>query len=157
MNEITTISEAKEFVLENEDSVESLISPSDLIHQDIDKWENADIERLKDELYGSMDVWTYGIDHPYGNMIESIAITQFLNDIPRIRFDHLVFDDITECVVNGYWPYGSELGDNNPNMQDMREYVYEVKENIDYFHEYETEIRMEIESFIIEARLKNLE
>jgi hypothetical protein len=42
-------------------------------------------------------------------------------------------------------------------MQDMREYVYEVKENIDYFHEYESEIRMEIESFIIEARLKNLE
>ena len=155
-NDIETLQEAKEYVFENEDSIKRIISPSDLIHQDIDNWDNADIDRLKDELAGSMgDSWTYGINHPYGDLIERIAVNRFLEDIPRIRFSHLVFDNIQECVKNGYWPYGSELGDKNPDKWDMREIVYEVKEDIDYFHEYESEVLQEIEASMIEARLKD--
>jgi hypothetical protein len=157
-NSITTIEEAKEYVLDNEDPIDILINPSNLIHQDIKSWDNVDIDRLRDELAGGMgDSWTYGINHPYGDLIESIAIERFIEDIPDVRFKHLVFDNIRDCVKNGYRPYGSELGNENPNREDMRQIVYEVKDNIDYFHEYEDEVRYEIESYIMDARLKNLE
>ena len=155
-NDIETLQEAKEYVYENEDSIKRIIDPSDLIHQDIDNWDNVNMDMLRDELGMSMsDAWTYGIDHPYGSLIEEIAVIRFIEDIPSIRFKHLVFDTIQECIKNGIRPYGSELGDKNPNKWDMREIVYEVKEDIDYFHEYETEVRQEIEASMIEARLKD--
>ena len=155
-NNIETLKDAKEYVFENEDSIKRIIDPSDIRMQDINEWDNADMDMLRDELGMSMgDAWTYGINHPYGDLIERIAVIQYIDDMPTIRFDHLVFDTVQECVKNGYWPYGSELGDKNPNKWDMREIVYEVKEDIDYFYEYEQEVMQEIEASIIEARLKD--
>jgi len=155
-NDIETLKEAKEYVYNQEDSIKRMIAPSDIRNQDLESWDNADIDMLRDELGMSMgDVWTYGINHPYGSLIERIAVIRFIEDMPSIRFKHLVFDTIQECVKNGIRPYGSELGDKNPNKWDMREIVYEVKEDIDYFHEYEQEVRQEIEASILEARLKD--
>ena len=155
-NDIETLKDAKEYVYEQEDSIKRIISPSDLIHQDIDNWDNADMDMLRDEIGMSMgDAFTYGINHPYGDLIERMAVIQYINGLPSIRFKHLVFDTVEECVKNGIKPFGSELGDKNPDKWDMREIVYEVKEDIDYFHEYETEVRQEIEASIIEARLKD--
>lgn len=155
-NEIETLKDAKAYVYQNEDSIKRIIAPSDLVHQNVDNWDNVDKDLLREELGMSMgDVWTYGINHPYGNLIEDMAIVLFIDDMPKIRFDHLVFDTVKECVKNGYWPYGSELGDKNPNKWDMQNIVYEVKSDIEYFHEYETEVQQEIEASIIEARLKD--
>jgi len=155
-NEIETLKDAKAYVYQNEDSIKRIIDSSDIRMQDIDNWNNADIDLLRDELGMSIgNAWTYGINHPYGDLIERIAVIRFIEDMPIIRFKHLVFDTIQECVKNGIRPYGSELGDKNPNKWDMREIVYDVKEDIDYFHEYESEVLQEIEASIIEARLKD--
>jgi len=155
-NDIETMKKAKKYVYENEDSIKRIISPEDIRMQDINEWDNADMDMLRSELGMSMsDAFTYGINHPYGSLIERIAVIRFIEDMPTIRFKHLVFDTIQECVKNGIKPFGSELGDRNPDKWDMREIVYEVKEDIDYFHEYETEVRQEIEASIIEARLKD--
>jgi hypothetical protein len=152
--DITTMAEAKNYVLNNEDPIDMLINPSDLIHQDIESWDNVDIDRLRDELAGGMgDSWTYGINHPYGDLIERIAIERFVEDMQRISMDHLnpeVFRGIEDMVIEGYWPYQT-------NNKEIRELVYEWKDDIEFFHEYESEVMYEIESYIIDARLKNLE
>ena len=158
MNErdIETLQEAKAYVYEQEDSIRGIIAPSDIRMQDIDQWNNADKELLREELAMSMgDAYTYPTNHPYSSLIERIAVIQYIDNLPSIRFKHLVFDTVEECVKNGIKPFGSELGHKNPDKWDMREIVYEVKDEIDYFHEYETEVRQEIEASILEARLKD--
>lgn len=158
MNErdIETLKDAKEYVFDQEDSIKRIISPSDVRRQDIDSWSEADTELLKDEIAMSMcDGWMFPTNHPYSSLIERIAVIQYINDLPSIRFKHLIFDTVEECVKNGIKPFGSELGERNPDKWDMREIVYDVKDEIEFFYEYETEVRQEIEASIIEARLKD--
>jgi len=152
MQEIETLQEAKEYVYNQEDSIKKIISPSDLIHQDITEWDNADKELLRDELVGSMgDSWTYGINHPYGDIIEQLAVKQFVDDMQRIPMNDLnpeIYKGIEDMAVNGYWP-------NQTNRQEIEEIVYEWKDDIEFFHEYESHVMQEIEASIIDARLKD--
>jgi hypothetical protein len=148
--DIETLKDAKAYVFEQEDSIKSLINPSDLFHQDLESWDNADIDRLRDELAGSMgEAWTYGINHPYGDIIRDIAVNQYVDDMVRIPRDHLVFGNNPEkCVQEGYWLH-------EWSRDFVTELVYENMENIEFFHEYEDNVRMEIEASILEARLKD--
>ena len=149
-NDIETLKEAKEYVFENEDSIKRIIDPSDLIYQDIDNWENTDTDILRDEIGMSLgDSWTFGINHPYGDLIRDIAVNRFVSDMIRIPRDHLVFgNDPEKCTKKGYWL-------NEWSRDFVTELVYENLDDIDYFHEYESEILQEIEASMIEARLKD--
>jgi len=149
-NDIETMKKAKEYVYENEDSIKRIIDPSDIRMQDIDNWDNADMDMLRDELGMSMsDAFTYGINHPYSDLILSVAVNRFLSDMLRIPKSHLVFgNDPEKCAKEGYWL-------NEWNRDFVTELVYENLENIDYFHEYESEVLQEIEASMIEARLKD--
>jgi len=151
MQEFETLQEAKEYVYKQEDSIKKIISPSDLIHQDITEWDNADKELLRDELAGCMgDAWTYGINHPYGDMIEQLAVKRFVDDMQRVPMNDLnpeIYKGIEDMAVNGYWP-------NQTSRQEIEEIVYEWKD-IEFFHEYEQEVMQEIEASIIDARLKD--
>jgi len=151
-NDIETMKDAKEYVYENEDSIKRIIDPSDIRMQDIDNWDNVDMDILRDELGMSMsDAFTYGINHPYGSLIERIAVIRFIEDMTRIPMEHLnpeKFLGIEDMVIEGYWPYQT-------NKQEIIELVHEWNSDIDYFHEYEQEVRQEIEASIIEARLKD--
>jgi len=148
-----TLQEAKSMVYNQEDSIKQLIDPSDLTHQSIESWNNVDKELLKDELVGSMgDAWTYGINHPYESLIEELAVKRFVGDMQRVRKNDLnpeKFKELEDMAVSGYWP-------NSVSRDEIVEAVWEIKDNIDYFHEYEQEVMFEIEDSIIEARLKDL-
>jgi len=152
MQEFETLQEAKEFVYNEEDSIKALISPSDLVHQDIEEWDNADKELLREELAMSMgDAWTYGISHPYGDIIEQLAVKQFVDDMQRVPMNDLnpeIYKGIEDMVIQGYWPYET-------NRQEIEELVYEWNSDIEFFHEYESHVMQEIEASIIEARLKD--
>jgi len=149
-NDIETMKDAKEYVYENEDSIKRMIDPSDIRMQDIDNWDNADMDMLRDELGMSMsDAFTYGINHPYGDLILSVTVNRFVSDMSRIPNSHLVFgNDPEKCVKEGYWL-------NEWNRDFVTELVYENLEDIEYFHEYESEVLQEIEASMIEARLKD--
>lgn len=149
-NNIETLEDAKEYVFENEDSIKRIIDPSDIRMQDINELDNADMDMLRDEIGMSMgDAWTYGINHPYGDLIRAIAVNRFVSDMLRIPKNHLVFgNDPGKCVKKGYWL-------NEWNRDFVTELVYENLDDIDYFHEYESEVLQEIEASIIEARLKD--
>lgn len=146
-----TLEEAKAIVRENENSITRIINPEDLTHQDISSWEEVDIERLKEELAMSIsEAWTYGIDHPYEDMIKEVAVNQYVDDMLRVPFDHLVFESREKCVIEGHWLF-------KMSREEVTEIVWENMEDIDHFHEYENEVMQEIESAIIEARLSDLE
>jgi hypothetical protein len=153
MSELT-LSEAKEKVKNQEESITKIIDPNDLIHQDVESWDNVDIDKLKDELYGSIgDAWTYPHSHPYASMIESIAVNQFVEDMQRIPFEHLnpeIFKGPEDANVEGYWLY-------DQSREEVRNVVYEWKDDIEFFHEYEDNVRMEIDSAILDARIEDLE
>jgi hypothetical protein len=150
--DIETLQEGKEYVYNQEDSIKRIIAPSDIRMQDLESWDNADMDRLRDELGISLgEGWTYGIDHPYGELIESIAVNRYVEDMTRIPMDHLnpeMFGGIEDMVCSGYWPYET-------SRDEIRNLVWEWNDNIDYFHEYEQEVMQEIEASILEARLKD--
>ena len=149
-----TLEEAKEKVREKEDSIQSLINPSDLTHQNVDTWEKVNVEKLREELaMGMGDAWTYGINHPYGDLIEELAVNRYVEDMQRVPKNDLnpeKFKGIEDMVISGYWPYET-------SREEIRELVWEWNEDIEFFHEYEFEIMQEIESAILEARLKDFE
>jgi hypothetical protein len=149
-----TLAEATDMVKKQENSIDMYINPNDLIHQDIDSWDNVDIDKLKDELAASMsDSWTYGINHPYESLIQELAVNLYVEDMQRIKENHLnpeEFNSIEHMVMRGYWV-------NSMNRQEVTELVYENMENVAYFHEYENEALQEIENAILEARIEGLE
>jgi hypothetical protein len=149
MSDKLTLSEAKEQVRENEPSINELIPISD-INQNVESWENVDKDKLADSIHMDMgDAWTYGINHPYGDMILELAINRFIDDMVRVPFNHLnpdKFNTRAKAVIEGYWLY-------DMSKNEVRELVYENHESIDFFHECENEVMQEIESAIIEARL----
>jgi hypothetical protein len=149
-NDIETLQEAKAYVYEQEDSIKRIIAPSDVRRQDLDNWEECDTDMLREELGMSLgEAWTYGINHPYGDLIETIAVKQYVEDMTRIPRDHLVFGNNPEkCVQEGYWLY-------EWSRDFVSELVYEQRENIEFFHECEDKVRMELEASILEARLKD--
>lgn len=147
-NEPISKQEVRSIVMNETDSINKVISPNDLIHQDIDSWDNVDIDRLKDEL--AYNDYTYGINHPYDNLIFELAVSLYMDNMTRIKLDHLVFDELTECVTRGYWPYGE-------NKYIIQETINEYHEDIDFFYEYEQEAQQFVESCMMDAQIDGLE
>jgi len=149
MQNETTLSEIKEQIKQEEPSMNELISIED-INQNVDSWDNVDKDKLADSMHMDMsDAWTYGINHPYDDTIRELAVSRFVDDMQRVPMDDLnpdKFGGIEDMAVNGYWP-------NSVSRDEITEIVYEWKDDISFFHEYEQEIMFEIEASIIEARL----
>ena len=137
----------EQIVKENTDPIELLIEPSDLTHQDIESWENVDIYKLKDELY-------YDI-HEVANsfherLIQDLALELFIEDMIQINPEHLVFEEKEDMVREGYWPFQT-------SYSEVGELAYEVKEDIEYYHEYEYKARSHVEAGLVKGYLKNME
>lgn len=146
--------EVREKIQEQAESITQLINPSDLIHQDIDSWEDADMDKLKEELHTNVEGW-HGMapSHPYENLIQELAVALYIEDMVRIPFDdlnHVKYSDRDTCVREGYWLYDMS----NTEVLDR---VHENKEEIDHFHEYESEAQMFVESCVIDAQIQELE
>jgi hypothetical protein len=141
-----TLPDVKEQVRKEEPSMNELISIED-VNQDVNSWENVDKDKLLDGI--AMDAWTYGINHPYGDTIRELAVKHFVDDMRRMPKDHSnpdKFETIADMAIEGYWPYTT-------SREEITEIVRENIENIEFMYEYEDEIRQEIESAIIDARL----
>jgi len=150
MSEKLTKKEVREMVQENEDSITRIISPSDLIHQDISNWENADMTMLKDELHDSLSEWHFMATHPYEDLIQELAVSLYMDEMVRIPFDHLVFESRDKAVIEGYWLYDMD----NREIMDR---IHENKEDMEFFHEYEQNAQMFIESCVIDTQVQELE
>ena len=150
MKEIMTKAKAKELVHENTESITKIIDVSDLIRQNVDSWDNVDIDLLKDELYDSLSEWSYQATHPYESLIQELAVGLFIESMQRVPYDHLVFESRDKCVKEGYW-----LHDMNKN--EILNRVIKNKNQIEYFYEYERESQMFIESCVIDSQVKELE
>jgi len=137
-------------VQENTDPIEMVISPSDLIHQDIDSWENVDIDRLKDELHENMSEWSYQANHPYERAIHDLAVLMFREDMQRVPMEDLRFESRDKAVANAYWLY-------DMSKYVVREIIEENWEDMEYTHEYESDALMQIESWIMDKKLANIQ
>lgn len=146
-------SDVRAKVEERTDSITKIINAEDLLRQDVKSWDKVDIDLLENELYGNMgDSWTYPISHPYSNLIEDYAIDLFLQECTRIPFEHLnteKFQGPEDAIIEGYWL-------NSLNYDEARELVYEWKEEIEFFYEYEQESRMFVDSCIIDTQVQEL-
>ena len=140
----------RESVKSNADTIDRIIAPNDLIHQDIDSWDNADIDQLKDELYESMSEWHYQAKHPYESAIHDLAVILYKEDMQRIPIDHLSFNSRDKCVIEGYWLY--DMSNN-----EVVDRINENYENIEYWHEYVESAQMQVESWIMDKYLENIE
>ena len=143
-------SDIRKDVMDNTDTIDRIIAPSDLIHQDIESWDNADMDQLKDELFDSMSEWSYQVSHPYESAIHELATILYIEDMQRVPIDDLSFNSRDKCVIEGYWLY-------DMNNQEVRDRVNENWEDIEYRHEYESSAKMEVESWIMDKYLANIE
>lgn len=142
------ISDIRKEVKANTDTIDRIIAPSDLTHQDVTSWDNVDLDRLKDEL--AYTDWTYGINHPYGDYIHEVAINLFIDEMVRAPFDHLNFNSRDKCVIEGYWLYDMS----NTEVWDR---VNENWEDIEHRGEYESSAIMIVEGWVMDKYLENLE
>lgn len=142
--------EILESVRENEDTIERLISPEDIIHQDVQSWEEVDKERLVEELHESLSEWHFQESHPYESSIQELAALKFLENASRVSMDILNLESHNEAIRNYVWP--NEIG-----HEEALEIIFEEKDNIEWYHEFESEAQMEIENEVIEARIEDLE
>lgn len=145
-----TENKARKVVNKNTDSITKIIDVSDLIHQDVNSWENVDIELLKQELHDSIGEWSFQATHPYESLIQELAVSYYIESMQRVPYDHLVFDSRDKCVIEGYWLY-------DMNKTEIVDMVNENKDNIEYFQEYVQESQMFIESCVIDKQVKELE
>ena len=142
--------EIRQDVKSQTDSITRIISPDDLVHQDIDEWENADMERLSMELYDNMSEWSYQAKHPHETDIKDLALLLYREDMTRVPAADLVFDSRHKAVQEGYWLY-------NMSVEEVNEKIGVNWEDIEYMHEYESEAQMEIEGWILDAQIEELE
>lgn len=145
-----TKSEVRDIINNQEDSISQLINPEELVHQDIDSWEEADIELLMEELGANLDEWHFMATHPYEGLIQELATSLFMDDMVRVPFDHLVFDSRDKAVIEGYWLY-------DMSNREVMDCIHENKQDIGYFHEYEQESQMFIESCVVDAQVKDIQ
>lgn len=143
-------SEIRKDVKANTDTIDRIIGPNDLIHQDIDSWDNVDISMLETELHESMDEWHFQANHPYENAIHELAVILYIEDMQRIPINHLNFNSRDKCVIEGYWLFDMD-------NQEVRDRVNENWEDIEYVHEYESSAQMTVESWIMDKYLENIE
>lgn len=144
--------EIEEQVRNDTDSITKIVNPGDITHQDIDSWENVDIDALKMELAYGMDEWTYPFDHPYASEIENLAIDLFLDQCVRIPGKHLnpdKFNGPQDAITEGYWL-------NSLSYQEARELVYEWNSEIEFFHEFEREAMEFVENIVLNEQLQEL-
>lgn len=131
------------------DSITRIISPEDLVHQDINDWENADLDRLKEELAESMSEWHYQSKHPFEKSIKDLALILYRENMVRVPFDHLTFESRDKAVRKGYW-----LREMSVNM--VNEKIRVNWDSIEHMHEFEQEAQMEIEGWILEAKVEEI-
>lgn len=145
-----TESEVREQVQENESPIQSIVSPENLIHQNVESWDNVDVNKLEREVADNViDAYTYPINHPYSGLIEDYAIDLFLENCTRIPIEHLnpvIFNGPEDAIVQGYWI-------NHMTYDEAREMVYEWKDDISFFHEFEQEALEIVESAMINAQM----
>lgn len=72
-------------------------------------WEEVRDEDLDNEIHEAVKVDMSEGDR--SNMVKGLAIRYWLEDMPRVRMQHLVFDNHEEALEKGYWPYNvSRMG-----------------------------------------------
>ena len=137
------------------DPIEKLIAPTDLIQQDVTFWFQVDYDLLKSELYGGLeyiDIYqSRSIYQSHSNEIRDISILLYLIEVPRIPFEHLVFDDRETCLIEGYWV-------NDMSNNEAREILHDNYHKLDsmVIQELESDAYDKVSNAIIEKQLVNL-
>lgn len=84
------------------DSIDQLVNPSD-VEDGAGSWSEVDIDRLHHEIHRSVEI---AIDESHHDgAIQELAIMEWLNDMPRVKMEDMVFSTRKEALAEGYWPY----------------------------------------------------
>jgi len=95
-------------VFQSTESMDRLIDPED-INEDAGSWSEISDDELDDEIHKSVQIQTQ--EGHYDNLVKGLAIAEWLNGMPRVRLEHLIFDTMEEALKNNYWPYTlSDMG-----------------------------------------------
>jgi hypothetical protein len=96
-----------------------------------------DFDKLEEELSESVGVILSesGTYHPtIEALIQDLEYSLYVEEMPRVKMEHLVFDTHEEAVKEGYWPYKMSCG----------EALNVAYEHVDLHNDYLEEARQEV-------------
>jgi hypothetical protein len=102
MNIIEKRSNAYDAAYDSTTALRCLIQPEDVI-EGATRWSDISDERLTRECYESMEVMH--TEGQYSGIEQSLAIDEYLRNIPRAPMRDLAFDTRDEALLAGYWPH----------------------------------------------------
>jgi hypothetical protein len=79
-----------------------LIDPSDVL-EGATRWGDISDSRLTRECYESLEIMHS--EGQYAGIEQSLAIDEYLSDIPRAPMRDLAFDTWEDALLAGYWPH----------------------------------------------------
>lgn len=149
-NETISRQEARRKAKEATPSITTLIDPSDLRNQDIDSWENVDLDRLTAEL--GMDMVNTSEIRDYEVITHDLALSLWIDEMPRIAMEHLVYNDKETAVIEAnVWPNSMSITE----LWEVLEENYDkCTEAYDWYYE---DAHNEVYAGIIDGYLKDLE
>jgi len=104
--DVTTVrSDVRDAAEEATDSLDSLISPSDLIHSNADEWSEVTEDDLTEEIAESVSVMRSEGQRPHAGLAHDLALALCRDSLTRVPLSDLTFDDRQAAVREGYWPY----------------------------------------------------
>lgn len=93
--------ELYEEVYENAYCITELIHPSD-VDEHAGSWEEVTDEALEREI--SQYIVDDGKHYYDSHIATETAIAAWLDDMPRVKMEHMKFDYMEEALIHGYWP-----------------------------------------------------
>lgn len=116
-----TRKEARKKAEGSTESLSRLLSPRDVV-DGADGWDDIPDERMKSELEEVSSVFITEGQTPYKSLVRDLAISLWMEDLPRVNMDHLK-TDVRRTVVlsHGYWPYDMSYSD-----------MWEMLQSVDY-------------------------
>jgi len=137
-------------VMSETDPIETFIQPGDLDFQEVNSWEDADIDLLAQEIYESMIEWHFQARHLYESLIQELATILYINKMQRIPFSHLAFNSRDKCVIEGYWLY-------DMSKSEVRDRVNDNWDEIEDKDTHEHSAQRTVENWVIDKYLTNIE
>lgn len=105
-----TRSEARELAEEPTEDLSAYIAPSDVV-DGCETWDEVPDKALKHELYKTADIVVKEEHEPYHDVIRDLALSIWLDLMPRVRMEDLAIDDERETLLeHEYWPTDMSKG-----------------------------------------------
>lgn len=90
--------------------ISDLIGPKE-VDSNATSWDEVDNELLRKEIHKSVDTILSEANYAHpkiASLIDEYARTLWFQDLSRAPMEHLAFDEYSEALSNGYWPYKAD-------------------------------------------------